>query len=151
MWKTDRGAREGASIEDSGGGAAQNGDKRGGYFGSDLQRPVWQEMGLAAKAVKQGLLKNQQRGCSGMDFFRTFQIQEKYMHAENHHIQANMQLGGGGRRESTRCTIPMLQAISENLKLSNMQINHINSDHFMPVDIYLRLLVCNFFRWTATN
>lgn len=59
MWKTDRGAREGASIEDSGGGAAQNGDKRGGYFGSDLQRPVWQEMGLAAKAVKQGLLKEQ--------------------------------------------------------------------------------------------
>ena len=57
MWKTDRGAREGASIEDSGGGAAQNGGKGGGYFGSDLQRPVWQEMGLAAKVVKHGLLK----------------------------------------------------------------------------------------------
>ena len=57
MWKTDRGAREGASIEDSGGGAAKNGVKGGGYFGSDLQRPVWQEMGLAAKVVKHGLLK----------------------------------------------------------------------------------------------
>ena len=57
------------------------------------------------------------------------------------HAQANMQLGGGGRRESTRCTIPMLQVRQprwEHDSYSSVSIS---------TKLWLELYTASFLKW----